>query len=368
MSFASESRPLRKTIAQALPVEFHCHGIGNYDFSDIDNLNLELVNELAREEHVYCVPSIFLAFSKLDAFCVLMQKYAKARSNGQLSHILGISLEGPLLASFGGTPEQGSWAPTKKEWEKLARCGNLGLLYTVLSPDALLKGSYLMERMTPEHPSLLWIVNTLLEAGIRPALGHFHKASPEASAKAAQEVIDVAKNFGPKPSHRIITDHLFNDMPLQFRHAWRTPEARLNRKAEMAQQRPEKWTMDNLAKNLGEVPAVLMRAAHEGFLTICLNFDNEHVDLEICKHVVRLLGSKVIIGMTDRIDVNQLGGQSLQKKEHSTLWYQKKGVVAAGTSSIRGQIGNLESIGLNQEEINDIISYVPLNTLGLTVK
>ena len=37
------------------------------------------------------------------------------------------------------------------------------------------ENSYLKKYITEKHPSLEWIVDTLVEAGVKPALGHFQK-------------------------------------------------------------------------------------------------------------------------------------------------------------------------------------------------
>ncbi|MEI4790951.1 hypothetical protein WAX46_11895 [Bacillus sp. FJAT-53060] len=40
-------------LAPSLPVEFHCHGIGHYDFSNLDELDIEKVNALAELEGIF---------------------------------------------------------------------------------------------------------------------------------------------------------------------------------------------------------------------------------------------------------------------------------------------------------------------------
>lgn len=352
-------------LVPSYPVEFHCHGIGPYDFSELEHLDFENINYHAHNEGIYCVPSIFLPHSQLDSFVAVMQSFSEAKKKGLYSNILGISLEGPLLASFAGTPEKGNWAPTKEEWEKIARCGEWGLIYTVLSPDAMTEKSYLNSSITPNHPSLEWIISTLVEAGIKPALGHFQKGNAEESADLITRVLTTAQKVsnyaGP---NAVITDHLFNDMPNNFRHTWRTPEQKARRSRELKQARLDEWNLDTLQSLVGQVPGTLMRAAAEGQLTICLNFDGEHVDLEIARKVVELVGSKSIIAMTDRIDVPYMGGQSLQKLDGNNLWYQEKGVVAAGSYTIDRLIHNLRTIGCDEAAIWDLISFVPLRVSG----
>src|SRR6266853_117754 len=55
-------------VVPMLPVEFHCHGIGENDFSDFDSLDLERINEDARQEGILCILCIFLPHQKLEAF------------------------------------------------------------------------------------------------------------------------------------------------------------------------------------------------------------------------------------------------------------------------------------------------------------
>lgn len=359
-------KPQGGYVVPMLPVEFHCHGIGGSDFSDFEDLDLATVNENAKQEGILCLLCVSLAHLKLEALVGFMQEYAKASQNGKLTHIVGIALEGPLLASFGGTPEQGMWAPSKEEWEKIASCGELGLQYLVLSPDAELEGSNLANQITSEYPSMKWIVSILLEAGIRVALGHFQKINPIASAHCIQTILQLAKERGCRPfSGMIITDHLFNDMPLKFRHAWRTSRDRLRRSEEIKHLQLNRWCIDNLNEMLGDVPAALMRAAYEGSLTLCLNFDNEHVDLDVCRRVVELVGTDSVIAMTDRTDTNSLARQKLEKKEGS-LWYQERGIVAAGSRSIDYQMSNIRSIGLSEASMWKLTSLVPLRVLGIS--
>jgi len=363
--FVSIGQEQKQERGQAWPVEFHCHGIGEFDFCEIESLDLLKINEYARLEEVFFVPTIFLAKSKLDVFVEFMHDYAELRRQGKLPYIVGIGLEGPLLASFGGTPERGTWLPTKAEWMKIADCGELGLEYLVFSPDALMPGSFLEPHMSRKHPGIGWVTATLVEGGVRPALGHFQKSDPAATADSIRKVLDIAKLCTSRPLHEVVlTDHLFNDTPLKFRHAWRLPAERENRASELEAARVDEWTLDNLDELVGEVPGILMRAAAEGELTICMNFDGEHVDLEICKRVVELVGANRVIAMTDRTDINSLGGQELELKDGCTLWYQEKGLVAAGTSTVLRQMNNILSLGFSEAQMWEMVSDLPLRVLA----
>ena len=353
-------------LAPVLPVEIHCHGIGGADFSDFDSLNLEQVNESARKEGIACVLCIFLSHSKLHQFLSFMQAYADLKRSGKLTHIAGIGLEGPLLSSVGGTPEQGTWVPTKEEWKLIASCSEYGLNYIVLSPDAIWHQTQDTDDFAKNCMHLEWIIATLLDVGIKPALGHFRKRDPQVSAAYTRYIIDLSKRYKyPLFSGTILTDHLFNDMPLNFRHAWRSTRDRARRDEEIKQVQLEQWSLDNLPEKVGAVPAALMQAAYEGWITICLNFDGEHVDLDVCRRVIELIGVDSLIAMTDRIDVDSLGGQQLEQREGSHLWYQRHGAaVAAGSSSIDRQMHNLRSIGVSEVDIWKMVSLLPLRVLG----
>jgi len=102
---------------------------------------------------------------------------------------------------------------------------------------------------------------------------------------------------------------------------------------------------------VGEVSGALIRAAHDGRLRLCLNFDGEHVDLEICRRVVELVGSRAVVAMTDRVDVGRLAGLPLERGPESELWYQATGLVAAGSSSVDRQMHTLRSIALDEPDV-----------------
>jgi hypothetical protein len=216
------------------------------------------------------------------------------------------------------------------------------------------------------HPSVEWICELLLDHGIRPALGHFWKENPEASAGYVNKLLDIAERVGTLPAAQsVITDHLFNDMPRKFKHCWRTPAERAHREADLEDLDLPSLTMENLADRLGIVPATIMQAAKDRRLTICLNFDGEHVDLAISRTVVKLLGADCIIAMTDRIDSKMLGGQRLLMPERSTLLYQSQEIVAAGSQALNRQIENMRAIGLSEEDIWQMTCFVPSRVLGI---
>ncbi|MGQ0839464.1 hypothetical protein [Actinokineospora sp.] len=351
---------------EGLPVEMHCHSIGQVDFSDFATLDLIALNSTSAAEGVACVPTLYLRHDRLDDFVAFMRRFHELRARGLLPYIPGIALEGPLLASHGGTPASTVWPPTRHEWEKLAGCGSLGLVYVVVSPDGLTPDSDLYDRLTPAHPDLRWIVRTLVEAGVRPALGHYTKADAARAAELTYELVDQAwAAESPIPGVRVVTDHLFNDMPLPFRHAFRTRRARAERDALIAAYDLPSWNLADLHQQVGPVAAAIMRLCHDGKVASCINFDGEHVDLAIAARAVEVVGSRNIMLMTDRCDAARLGGQDLSRGEENSLWYQKGGIVAAGSQPIDRQIANARSAGVPEHILWDLISFTAQATLGL---
>ena len=355
-------------LAIGLPVEFHCHGLGGLDFSDFASLSLLELDRRAEHEGVLCVPTFYLPRSALPEFVDFAVRFDALRAQGRLPFLPGFALEGPMLGSFGGTPERGVWGPTRHEWELLAACGRLGLEYVVLSPDAWLPGSHLIDTLGPNHPSLAWVIETLLVGGVRPALGHFTKHDPAASAGAITEVLAVAAAHGAGTgSDMVITDHLFNDMPVNVPYAWRTPEAQQRRQADLAALDLASWTLDDLPVIIGEVPAALIAAAHRGELAVCVNFDGEHLDTAIARRAVELMGPRSSIAMTDRTDVARLGGQELHREPGTSLWYQDRGVVAAGSTPIDRQRANMAAVGMDASTAWSITAATPSRVLRASV-
>jgi N-acetylglucosamine-6-phosphate deacetylase len=349
-----------------LPVEFHCHGIGNIDFSDLDRLSLEAVEAAARAEGVRCLPTVSLPYRQLDRFVSVMGEFAERRAAGAHTHVVGLALEGPLLGSFGGTPADGVWAPTRAEWERLAACGPLGLRAMVLSPDALLPASPLAALRGPQHPDLAWVVRLLVDHGVRPALGHFLRSDPARTAECIREALDLAAGAGVRPfSGGVVTDHLFNDMPLHFVHAWRTEERRPARRAELAGARLDEWSLGSVVELCGDVPGTLIREAHAGRLTLCLNFDGDHVDIEVARRAAELVGSRSVIVMTDRTDRPCFGGQPLSRRPDNSLYYQSDGIVAAGSTGIDRQILTMRGAGIPERDVWAMACFTPSAVLGL---
>jgi N-acetylglucosamine-6-phosphate deacetylase len=350
-------------VVPVLPVEFHCHGLRGMDFSDFQSLELTSADRAAREEGVLCVLTMFLPSDALNEFDGFMRAFAQYQSAHPGSHLAGVALEGPLLASVGGTPQTGSWVPSSDDWRRIAACGEYGLKYVVLSPDAHIEGSH-FAAAARLGPSIQSIVDVLLRGGVTPALGHFQRSNPQASAAAIVSVIEVARRH----QRAVLTDHLFNDMPLNFRHAWRTADEKAQRDGPRLSRELDAWTTHNLTRMLGPVPATLITAACKGDAVLCVNFDGDHVDHEVCKRLQVLVESDRMIAMTDRVETSRLGGSELVRSSQNSLWYQADGsAVAAGSISIDRAMSHLRALGTPEYAIWRMAGFVSHQVLGLPV-
>lgn len=327
-------------------IDFHCHGIGRFDFTDIKSINLDEIEAILANRGQNTILTLYLPKPNFNLFLSFMDNFQKEKELGKVPHISGIGLEGPLLASHGGTPESGVWFPEMKHWKSLSECGKKGLVYIILSPDFTLPESNFYNQKN--SLSLEWIIETLLEGGVLPAPGHFVKSNPNKSAELLQILFNIVKNWGQGCT---ITDHLYNDMPRNFKHAWRTESEKVKKIDEIKSLDMNNWHIDNLEKYLGIVPATIINNAKNGLVKICQNFDGEHVDLEIVKKTVALVGSKNLLMMTDSIESKILSGKKLIMNPNSTLLYQQDGIVAAGSQNVSKQIQNMADIGLSSQEI-----------------
>jgi len=74
-------------------------------------------------------------------------------------------------------------------------------------------------------------------------------------------------------------------------------------------------------------------------------YDGEHVDSDIAKRAIELMGTENTMIMTDRCDSARLGRQRLHHEADNTLWYQQDGVVAAGSQPLSRQVTNAREHG-----------------------
>ncbi|MBI1775033.1 MAG: hypothetical protein HYR63_06775 [Proteobacteria bacterium] len=341
------------------PTEIHCHGVGRFDFTDIPSLDLDEIEANLRSEGVNCVLTLYLLKDNFEALIRLLEDYEFGRKRGTYTHIAGVAVEGPILASHGGTPSETVWMPSVRQWLRLSAAGAQGLRYIVLSPDAVWSQNEPQSSLDRSPPDVQWICDALLDGGVPPAPGHFTKDDPGRSAIALRSLLERVAARGLTN----LSDHLFNDMPRLFKHAWRTPTERARRLADLQEMNLDEWSLDQLERQVGPVPATLMRAAAEGIVKPCLNFDGEHVDLAISHRTVQLLGADNLIAMTDRIDSRVLAGRHLTTPEKSTLLYEHHGLVAAGTQRFPIQRANMLSVGINDADIWRMFAFNPADVL-----
>jgi N-acetylglucosamine-6-phosphate deacetylase len=303
--------------------------MGKHDFSSLRPEELESVQLEARYRGIDVVPTIFLRQEWLVPCETLLDFYDRAAN--QFPNILGFAIEGPLLGPSGGTPRRAAWMPTVAEWKRIAALGKAGLRYLVLAPDAMA-----MQDMIAPGFRLVDLVESLSENGVCIALGHFERSDPERSADRALGLIDAVQETIGFSQFNVLTDHLYNDMPRNFVHAWRG-EAQVRRNSEV--------------EEFLRVPAALLEAARDGRLLPCLNFDGFHVDLAVCRRTTEYLGAGALIAITDHTETFSMAGEELHPAQDSSLWYRDDEVVAAGSKGLEWQIENMRRIGLAESDI-----------------
>jgi N-acetylglucosamine-6-phosphate deacetylase len=333
---------------EALAVDFHCHGVGSYDFGNLRAVDLDEIEALLAAQGVQCVVAAHMLQQSFTTLPDVLARYKPSKHR----HILGFALEGPLLKSVGGAPLATSWMPTRAQWRRLTRFGGDVIRYVVLSPD--FQSGVSSPPSDPEgHPDVGELIEMFVEAGISPAFGHFGKKNPESTARITRRMIDRAIaariRYGVRTS--LLTDHLMNDMPCIIPYAWRSKNERAERDRDLISINTYEWKIENLSAKIGPVPTVLIRAAHDAELTACLNFDGDHVDPVICEAIIRLTGADNIIAITDRVESPRLAGLALTPSHENSLLYQSQGIVAAGTQSVAMQARTMRNIGLTEKEI-----------------
>ncbi|MFJ4185189.1 hypothetical protein [Kitasatospora sp. NPDC089509] len=335
------------------PFLYHVHGIGPFDFSRITSDDLIPIQDLAAKSRTEIVPTIFLGRIGLPGLVDVLKAYDQLHTDGRLPNLAGFAVEGPMLGPLGGVPREGKWIPTLREWEALAELGHYGLRYIVMTPDAL----DLEDEVAAGVPFSDLLVR-FYDAGVKVALGHYHHDDPVRSARRTRDVLTFLHQHYESSPWLVLTDHLFNDMPRAFVHAWRTPREREHREAELATFLGDPWQEATLAEQLGPVPAELLTATREGLVTPCLNFDGMHVDLTVCRRTVDYLGAERLIALTDHIEVDRMANERL-RKDANGLWLREDGLVAAGSTGYPQQRRHMESIGLDESEITQLFSTNP---------
>ena len=339
-------------------VLFHTHGLGPFDFSALEEGSLPALNRLAASRNALLAPTIYLTADRVDAFEDLLGSYSRRKRGGELENILGFAVEGPVLGPNGGTPQGSVWRPSASQWQRIAGWCSLGLKYIVIAPDILS-----LEDEVDRGFSFADLLSLIYASSGRVALGHFGESSPEISARRFEDVLGYIES-GHEPSpYLILTDHLFNDMPRAFQHAFRTPGERARRATELAAHPMEPWQASMLSDLLGPVPAAMLLAARNRRLTPALNFDGGHVDLEICRMVVEFLGADRIVAITDHTEILSLADEPLVRDEHTRLLYRSDEVLAASSVTHEEQQRNMRSIGMTPEAIGLVQYETPLAAL-----
>jgi len=240
----------------------------------------------------------------------------------------------------------------------MAEWFSLGLRYVVMAPDMLA----LDETVNPGL-SFGELITLIYASGGRVALGHFEGACERTSARCVADVLAHIERDYERSPYLILTDHLFNDMPRAFKHAFRTTAERATRDVELAKHAKHEWHASSLATLLGPVPAALLIAAQEERLTPALNFDGGHVDLGICRLVVEFLGADRVIAITDHTENRMLAGEPLYRDDQTSLLYRRDGVLAASGVTHEGQRVNMKNLGMTDHEIALVQYRTPLAAL-----
>jgi hypothetical protein len=340
-------------------VLFHTHGLGRFDFSDLKVGDLIQIDKLAEQRNTLLCASVFLTQTKFSSFGNLMGEFGKLKSDGQLRNLLGFAIEGPVLGSKGGVPSGSVWRPTAAHWHELVEWCSLGLKYVVVAPDVLSLDEDVGHGLTFGE-----LLTLIYECGGRVALGHFEGKSAALSATRLEEVLAHIEGEYERSPYLVLTDHLFNDMPRSFRHAFRTPLDWTARESELERHHRDGWSPSSLRALLGPVPAALLTAALDRRLTPSLNFDGGHVDLAICRKVVDYLGADRIIAITDHTEIDRLAGEVLARDERMGLLYRSDGVLAASAVPQEQQRRNMKSIGMSDSAIDLVLNKTPLAALS----
>jgi hypothetical protein len=338
---------------------YHFHGIGGFDFSSLSPGDLPAVQEAAASRGYGILPTVYLRREGLPRFTEVMREYDLLARAGAVPDIAGFAVEGPLLGPDGGIPRAGRWHPSAQEWASIAALGPLGLRYIVMAPDAMA-----LDERIDGSPTFADLLVRCYDSGLRMAAGHFHRDDPERSARRLREVLDFLHGRYDSSPYLVLTDHLYNDTPRSFTHAWRTPEARARREAELRSTLEPDWEETDLRELLGPVPAQMLAAARQSLLFPCLNFDGYHVDLEICRRTVDYLGADRLIALTDHTETNAMASEPLTRGAHTPLWLRDDGAVAAGSSGYELQRLNILSIGLDERAVRSLFVDNPVAAIS----
>jgi hypothetical protein len=342
---------------------YHFHGLDRIDFSALAPEALPEMQDLAAERDLEILPTVYLRREALPDLVTNLRAYARLRATGELPNVAGFAVEGPLLGPQGGIPRAGRWYPSAAEWSAIAELGELGLKYIVMAPDA-------MELDDDIEPGLRFsdLLTSFYDRDLRVALGHFHRDDPERSARRMLNVLAFLHDRYESSPQLVLTDHLYNDMPRNFTHAWRTSQQRARRDMELAPLLAADWETADLHQLLGPVPATMLAAARDGLLTPCINFDGYHVDLAICRKTFDYLGEDRLIALTDHTEVNVMARTALTRDTDTGLWLRDDGAVAAGSAGYQQQRENMRSVGLSDRAVEKLFLTNPRAAIAYQVR
>lgn len=333
---------------------YHFHGLGHFDFSKLEPEDLPGLQTLAEERQVEILPTVYLRREDLPRLARVMEAYAELRERSAVPNIAGFAIEGPLLGPAGGIPRAGRWHPSVAEWRTLAGFGRLGLRYIVMAPDAMD-----LDEVIGDDTTFADLLTMFYRNGCRIAVGHFHRDHPPRSAYRLRAVLRFLHSRYQSSPYLVLTDHLYNDMPRNFTHAWRSAEEQSRRQHEIDEFLSHDWETANLTELLGEVPAAMLASAREGLLMPCVNFDGFHVDLAISRRTADYLGTDHLIVLTDNTEIGSMADESLTMDPDSGLWRRDDGAVAAGSCGYENQQANMRRMGLSENEIRTMFLTTP---------
>lgn len=341
-------------------VLFHTHGIDKYDFSSLQQGMLPAINAAAAKRNIDLVPTLYLTPNGLDSYIRLLDEHANLSDQGLTPRILGFGIEGPLLGPNGGIPRASTWIPTVREWHKITGTPGAHPAYVVMAPDAM----GLDDEIEPGY-RFRDLLDSIYSSGSRVAVGHFCRDDAGRSARRLDDFLSYIWTTWRQDRFAVLTDHLYNDMPRNFKHTWRTDEERITREEYLKKFLPIEWNPDSVEGLLGPIPGRLLGYARTGMICPALNFDGEHVDLEIVRKTVAYVGAANLIAITDNTEVPIMAGERLTQRTGSHLYFRDDGAVAAGGLDVTGQVANMHLLGLSGAEIATMLEVNPRSALGL---
>lgn len=233
----------------------------------------------------------------------------------EFSHLKGIGLEGPGLDLPGGTPSDSAWHPTRRKWRRLLAAGPCYVVCSAPSDEE---------------------VELFAEYGCSLCLGHLNNTRADAEHLYAS--VRLARQLGVF----VLVDHFLNDMSPKdlVYHERSGPRGdEIQRSAD----RLRRAGVENGDDVLGPVPAMLLRLAQAGEISLMLNCDGGHVAYPIVRALFDLIGAPWFLAMTDFLPGGQLG--SLRAKLDKGLYWN--GATVAGSShTLRAGRSSMEQSGL----------------------